>query len=64
MQIFGQAFNVLNHMQWSDPTLNLQDRLDFGALNSQYGALALGSGAGVSGANYTRIIQVGVRFYF
>jgi hypothetical protein len=30
-----QAFNVLNHMQWGDPSMNLLDPADFGALNGQ-----------------------------
>jgi hypothetical protein len=70
-QIYLQAFNVLNHMMWGDPSgeasgnspgLNLQDPADFGVLNAQYNALTLG-GAGAS-ANYTRVLQLGVRFYF
>ncbi len=64
LQFYAQAFNVLNHMEWADPTMNLQDRADWGALNSQYNALALGAGGGVTGTNYTRIIQLGLRFYF
>ena len=68
MQIFIQAFNVLNHMQWSDPVLNLQNQAAFGVLGAgnpngaQYGALTLG-GSGAS-ANYTRIIQIGLRVHF
>jgi len=70
LQIYAQAFNVLNHMEWGDPggqtggvpALNLQDPADFGVLNGQYNALALGGGG--ASANYTRIIQLGVRFYF
>jgi hypothetical protein len=61
-QIYAQAFNVFNHMQWSDPFNSLSDPGDFGALEGQYGALALG-GAGAS-ANYTRILQFGLRLYF
>jgi len=61
-QIFVQAFNVLNHMEWSDPSLNLQDPADFGALNGQYNPQTLG-GSGAS-ANYTRIIQLGLRLHF
>ena len=61
-QIFVQAFNVVNHMQWGDPSMNLQDPQDFGVLSGQYGALTLG-GAGAS-ANYTRIIQLGLRLHF
>jgi len=61
-QIYAQAFNVFNHMQWSDPYLAINDPGDFGALEGQYGALTLG-GAGAS-ANYTRIIQLGLRLRF
>ncbi len=61
-QIFVQAFNVLNHMQWNDPSMNLLDQGDFGVLSGQYGALTLG-GSGAS-ANYTRIIQIGLRLHF
>jgi hypothetical protein len=61
-QIFFQAFNVLNHMKWGDPSLNLQDPQDFGVLGGQYGALTLG-GSGAS-ANYTRIVQLGLRLHF
>ncbi len=62
MQIFVQAFNMLNHMQWGDPSMNLLDQPDFGVLGGQYGALTLG-GSGAS-ANYTRIIQLGLRLHF
>ncbi len=62
LQFYAQAFNVFNHMQWNDPYLALNDPQDFGDLSSQYGALTLG-GAGAS-ANYTRIIQLGLRFQF
>jgi len=72
LQLYMQAFNVLNHMQWGDPSsggncpvancLNIADPADFGVLPGQYGALTLG-GFGAS-ANYTRIIQLGVRFAF
>ncbi len=55
VQIFAQGFNILNHMQWGDPGLNLQDPGDFGTITSQYGALP---------NNYTRIIQVGARVFF
>jgi hypothetical protein len=62
MQIYAQAFNVFNHMMYSDPFLDLQDPADFGALEGQFNALTLG-GAGAA-ANYTRILQFGVRLYF
>jgi hypothetical protein len=61
-QFYAQAFNALNHMKYSDPYMNLQDPGDFGALEGQYGALALG-GSGAS-ANFTRIIQLGLRLRF
>jgi len=61
-QLFVQAFNVMNHMQWGDPGMNLQDPANFGVLSGQYGALALG-GSGAS-PNYTRIIQIGLRLHF
>jgi Carboxypeptidase regulatory-like domain len=54
-QLFVQAFNVLNHMQWGDPYNNLQDPGDFGALEGQYGVL---------NSNYTRVIQAGLRIAF
>ncbi len=63
IQLYGQAFNVLNHMEWGDPSLSLQDPADFGALEGQYNALSLGNAPGAA-ANYTRIIQLGVRIHF
>ena len=69
IQIYAQAFNVFNHMQYEDPgqgsapQLNLQDPADFGSLNYQYGALALGNAPGAA-AEYTRIVQLGVRIRF
>jgi hypothetical protein len=64
LQFYAQAFNVFNHMEWGDPITNLQDPADFGVLSGQYNALAIGSGGGVAGANYTRILQLGLRFFF
>jgi hypothetical protein len=66
-QLFFQAFNVLNHMEWADGSgdaggFSLQNPANFGVLSSQYNAQTLG-GAGAS-ANYTRIIQIGLRVYF
>jgi hypothetical protein len=67
-QIFVQAFNLFNHMQWQDPSLSLQNPAVFGVLGAanpngaQYGALTLG-GSGAS-ANYSRIIQLGLRIHF
>ena len=62
VQFYAQAFNVLNHMMWSDPSMNLQDPADFGALEGQYNGLGLGGGG--ASANFTRIIQLGARFRF
>ena len=68
-QLFVQAFNVFNHMEWADGAgdgsgfaYNLQNPANFGVLSSQYNAATLG-GAGAA-ANYTRIIQIGLRVYF
>jgi hypothetical protein len=66
-QLFVQAFNVLNHMEWADNSgdaggYSLQNPANFGVLNGQYNAATLG-GAGAS-ANYTRIIQIGLRVSF
>ncbi len=56
IQIFAQAFNVLNHMQWGGTFLsfNLQGPADFGVLGGQYNPIG----------NYTRVIQLGARFSF
>jgi hypothetical protein len=61
-QLYAQFFNLFNHMMWADPSMNLQDPADFGALEGQYNALAL-SGYGAA-ANFTRVIQLGLRFHF
>jgi hypothetical protein len=61
-QIYVQAFNVFNHTLFSDPNLNLQNPAAFGAITSQYNAITLG-GSDAS-ANYTRIVQIGVRVSF
>jgi len=66
-QLFVQAFNVFNHMQWYDGSgytggISLQNPAGFGVLSGQYNPLTLG-GAGAS-ANYTRIIQIGLRVHF
>ena len=57
-----EMFNVLNHMMWNDPGLSLQDPANFGTLASQFNAQTLGGS--LASANYTRIIQVGLRVYF
>jgi hypothetical protein len=49
-------------MKYSDPYMNIQDPADWGMLEGQYGAQTLG-GAGAS-ANYTRILQLGLRLRF
>jgi hypothetical protein len=61
-QLYVQAFNLFNHTMFSDPSLNLQDPADFGAIEGQYNAKALG-GQGAS-AEYTRIVQIGLRVSF
>ena len=66
-QLFFQAFNVTNHMEWADGSgdgggYSLQNPANFGVLNSQYNPATLG-GAGAA-ANYTRIIQIGLRVSF
>lgn len=53
-QIYAQAFNLFNHMEYADPFLSLQDPGDFGVLNSQYNAIGA----------YTRVIQLGLRVSF
>jgi hypothetical protein len=35
---YAQAFNVLNHMMYGDPYMDLQDPADFGTLTGQYGS--------------------------
>jgi hypothetical protein len=59
VQLFGQAFNALNHMMWGDPSLNLQSPGSFGVLGpggaGEYGAI---------GNGYRRIIQIGARVSF
>ncbi|MGA8027003.1 MAG: hypothetical protein WB992_07645, partial [Bryobacteraceae bacterium] len=62
VQFYAQAFNVLNHMMWGDPSVNLQNPAGFGVLTGQYNALGLGGG-GAAG-EYTRIIQLGIRVRF
>ena len=61
-QFYFQAFNILNHMQWGDPSMNLQDPADFGVLGGQYNPLTLGGS--LASANYTRVIQLGLRVHF
>lgn len=60
-QIYVQAFNVLNHMAWSDPYNALNDPADFGALEGQYNALAPAPGGT---GQYTRVIDAGLRVSF
>jgi hypothetical protein len=55
LQIFAQAFNAFNHMQWGDPGLNLQNPAGFGVISGEYGAI---------GNGYRRIIQLGARVSF
>jgi hypothetical protein len=70
IQLYAQFFNVFNHTEYTDPYLSLQDPANFGVLGpnpnsstGQYNALALGNAPGAS-ANYTRIIQLGVRIHW
>jgi len=58
LQIYAQAFNAFNHMQWADPNLNLLSPGNFGTISNQYGGLPSSAPA------YTRIIQIGARFSF
>ena len=59
VQLFGQAFNAFNHMQWGDPAVNLQWPAGFGVIGPG------GAGEyGVIGNNYRRIIQIGARVSF
>jgi len=58
-QFYVQMFNATNHMEWADPCwgspcYSLQDPADFGTLTGQFN----------SQGNYTRIIQLGLRFSF
>jgi hypothetical protein len=55
IQLFAQAFNALNHMQWADPGLNLLNPGGFGVISNEYGSI---------GNNYRRIIQLGARVSF
>lgn len=55
VQVFAQAFNALNHMQWGDSGLNLQGPGGFGVISGEYGAI---------GNGYRRVIQLGARVYF
>jgi hypothetical protein len=61
-QIYVQAFNVFNHTLFSDPSLSLQNPAGFGVISGQYNAITLG-GSDAS-ANYTRIVQIGLRVSF
>ncbi len=55
IQIFAQAANVFNHMQWADPGLNLQNPAGFGVISGEYGSI---------GNGYRRIIELGARVHF
>jgi len=55
IQVFAQAFNALNHMQWGDPGLNLLSPNWFGVISGEYGSI---------GNGYRRIIQLGARVSF
>lgn len=53
--VSAEMFNVLNHMQWGDPGLNLQDPANFGVISNEYSYM---------GNRYNRVIQLGVRVHF
>jgi len=55
IQLFAQAFNALNHMQWGDPNLSLLNPGWFGVISGEYGSV---------GNGYRRIIQLGARVSF
>jgi hypothetical protein len=55
VQLFAQAFNALNHMQWADPNTSLLYPQGFGVISGEYGSI---------GNGYRRIIQVGARVSF
>ncbi len=60
-QIYIQAFNVFNHVEFQDPLLVSNDPGDFGVpYNPNTGLYQLNSLNG----QYTRVIQLGVRFSF
>ena len=54
-QLYVQMFNAFNHTKFSDPFNSLADPGDFGAIEGQYGVL---------NNNFTRMIQIGLRFSF
>lgn len=70
LQIYAQAFNVFNHTEFNDPVLELNSPQSFGVPGSSgatgvpYQYNALGLGGGLASAQYTRILQLGVRLYF
>jgi hypothetical protein len=64
IQIFGQAFNIFNHMQWYDPLLDLLDPAQFGTLGPGNGECSTCIEYGAIGNGYRRIIQLGVRVHF
>lgn len=62
VQLYAQALNVFNHMQWADPSLDLLDPEAFGVLGpgngngtNEYGSI---------GNGYRRIVQLGARVSF
>jgi hypothetical protein len=54
LQLFFTGLNVLNHMQMSNPFLDINDPADFGVLD----------GAGGGQANGPRQLEFGLRFHF
>lgn len=68
VQLYAQFFNLFNHMMWAEPSglggFSLQDPNNFGVLSGQYNPLSLGGNNSLANANFTRVIQLGVRFRF
>ena len=54
LQLFFTGLNVLNHMQMSNPYLDINDQADFGVLD----------GAGGGQVNGPRQLEFGLRFHF
>lgn len=50
MTIFAQAFNLFNHMEYNNPSMDLQSPSSWGVLYGQF--------------NQPRVIQMGLRFWF
>ncbi len=55
LQLYGQAFNVFNHMQWADPGLDYLSPATFGVISGEYGSI---------GSSFRRVVQLGARVSF